>query len=85
MSTLGVHFLAILSTVGGIILNVFDMAFYNMKCMNACETFSTQYLNLIVIIFGAIGLISVCIFMASIEYYVLYESRKLNIFLANRN
>lgn len=84
MLTLGVHFFAILSTVGGIILNVFDMAFYNLKCMNACGTFSTQYLNLTIIVFGAMALISVFLFLAAIEYYVLFEAKKLNVYLQNR-
>ncbi|CAF0803928.1 unnamed protein product [Brachionus calyciflorus] len=84
MATLSLHILAIIVSIGGIITNIFDMALFNVKCINACDIYSSQYLNLMIIIFSSIALISTLVFLAAIEYYILRESRHLNIFLENR-
>lgn len=75
----------VLSLCGLILINCFDMALYVSICIpNCANQFSYQFLNLIMIIVGSFGFIVFAAYLVMIEYFILRESRSLNIFLRNR-
>ena len=81
MASIWLHVLGFAASLGGlIILNCFSLALYNTQCIN-CGVGSHQYLNLIVLIFGVLGLLVCAAFVFLIDFLILKEARTLNVYL----
>ena len=76
------NLLGIMVSIGGLIaLNVISLALYNTSCFTYCSVGSRQYLNLIVVIFGAVAIVACSAYLFIIDLLILKESRALNVYL----
>ena len=82
---MALHLLAFLASLAGLVaINSIDIAYGNVECIFACSAWATQYLSLIMAIFGCVAAIDIVIFALVIDRLVVRESRVLNQYLENR-
>lgn len=72
----------VLTLIGSILINCADAALFVQACIPNClNSYSYQFLNIMMIIAGIIGFVEFSLFFVLIELKVLREPRSLNMYL----